>query len=714
MNTPYELVASRLQNVRRNGKTFTARCPAHPDRNNSLSVTEAEDGRVLMKCFVGCDVSEIVAQIGLSMADLFPEQKGRPGVPSPQPCTAATVSPVTLAQYAAAKKLPLDFLRNLGLSDIHYCGQPAIRIPYLDEGRSEVAVRIRISLEKTGDEDNRFRWRKSSKVRLYGLWRKQSTDELFLCEGESDCHTLWFNGFAALGLPGAATWNEERDAAHFDGVDIIFVVIEPDKGGEAVKTWLAKSRIASRARLFSLPGFKDPSALFLDDPANFPRRLKEAMQNAVPVSVWLDEQAALEKNAAWERCKYLAQSENVLTEFGHVLNAGGVVGEERNAKIIYLALTSRFLTRPVSLAVKGPSSSGKSFLAAQVIRFFPESAVYCLTAMSERALAYTDADLCHRFLVICEAAGISGDFASYLVRSLLSEGKLVYEVVEKTADGLRARRMEKSGPTGLLVTTTAVRLHPENETRLLSLHVTDSQEQTRCVLLALAQGAEKPLDISSWLALQEWLKHAEHRVVVPFAHHLAEKTRPVSVRLRRDFGAFLALIKAHTILQQAKRQRDENGAVIATLSDYAAVRELVGTIVAEGLEATVSKNARETVEGIRRILDDGAEEVSLTALATVLKLDKSSTSRRVADAIHLGFLKNLEEKKGRPARLVLGDALPGDSDVLPTVEALQGCSAEPAVCAAPSEGNGTLDEREPVTSIAGSIQTGEGFVEAEL
>jgi hypothetical protein len=714
MNTPFELVASRLQNVKRKEKTFTARCPAHPDRNNSLSVTEADEGQVLMKCFVGCDVSAIVAQIGLSMADLFPKEKGGRGVPSPQPRTAATVSPVTLAQYAAAKKLPLEFLKSLGLSDINYGGQPAIRIPYLGEGGSAHAVRIRISLEKSDDEDNRFRWRTGSKIRLYGLWRKQSTDEVFLCEGESDCHTLWFNGFAALGLPGAASWNEERDAPHFDSVKKIFVVIEPDKGGLAVMKWLAKSRIASCANLLTVPGFKDPSALFVDDPASFPARLKEAARNAVPVSVWLNEQAALEKSTAWERCKCLAQSDNVLGEFGRVLTARGVVGEERAAKLIYLALTTRFLTRPVSLAIKGPSSGGKSFLASEVLPFFPESAVYCLTAMSERALAYTDADLCHRFLVIFEAAGISGDFASYLVRSLLSEGRLVYEVVEKTPDGLRARRIEKSGPTGLLVTTTAVRLHPENETRLLSLHVTDSQEQTRCVLLALAKGAEKPVDITPWVALQEWLQHAEHRVVVPFANQLAEKTRPVSVRLRRDFGAVLSLIKAHAILQQSKRQRDENGAVIATLDDYAAVCELVGTIVAEGIEATVSKNVRETVEGIRRILGDGAEEVSLSALATALKLDKSSTSRRVADSIHLGFIKNLEEKKGRPARLVLGDALPGDSDVLPTVEALQGCSAEPAVCAAPSEGNSTLDEREPVTSIAGSIRTEEGFVETDV
>ena len=52
--------------------------------------------------------------------------------------------------------------------------------------------------------------------------------------------------------------------------------------------------------------------------------------------------------------------------------------------------------------------------------------------MSERALAYGTEPLRHRFLVLFEAAGLESDFASYLVRSLLSEGCVRYETVEKS------------------------------------------------------------------------------------------------------------------------------------------------------------------------------------------------------------------------------------------------------------------------------------------
>lgn len=51
-------------------------CPAHEDRNPSLSVSEGKDGRVLLKCFAGCSTVSVLAALGLTECDLFPEQSG--------------------------------------------------------------------------------------------------------------------------------------------------------------------------------------------------------------------------------------------------------------------------------------------------------------------------------------------------------------------------------------------------------------------------------------------------------------------------------------------------------------------------------------------------------------------------------------------------------------------------------------------------------------
>jgi hypothetical protein len=77
------------------------------------------------------------------------------------------------------------------------------------------------------------------------------------------------------------------------------------------------------------------------------------------------------------------------------------------------------------------------------------------TGLSEKALAYSQEDFRHRHIVIYEAVGMNSDFGSYLIRSLLSEGRLLYEFVEKTKFGMRPRLIEKPGPTGLITTTTS-------------------------------------------------------------------------------------------------------------------------------------------------------------------------------------------------------------------------------------------------------------------
>src|SRR5438552_2463280 len=62
----------RLERVRKSRRGWSARCPAHEDKHNSLSVAE-DDSRVLLHCFAGCPVECIVAALGLEMSDLFAE-----------------------------------------------------------------------------------------------------------------------------------------------------------------------------------------------------------------------------------------------------------------------------------------------------------------------------------------------------------------------------------------------------------------------------------------------------------------------------------------------------------------------------------------------------------------------------------------------------------------------------------------------------------------
>ena len=66
-----EFFLQRLDGVRRSGRGWMAKCPAHADRSPSLSVSEAEDGKILVHCFAGCSIEPICETIGIEVAQLF-------------------------------------------------------------------------------------------------------------------------------------------------------------------------------------------------------------------------------------------------------------------------------------------------------------------------------------------------------------------------------------------------------------------------------------------------------------------------------------------------------------------------------------------------------------------------------------------------------------------------------------------------------------------
>lgn len=69
---------SKLGTVKKTKSGWSARCPAHEDRNASLSIAEGDDGRTIVHCHAGCDHKKIVAALGLEERDLFDEDSERP------------------------------------------------------------------------------------------------------------------------------------------------------------------------------------------------------------------------------------------------------------------------------------------------------------------------------------------------------------------------------------------------------------------------------------------------------------------------------------------------------------------------------------------------------------------------------------------------------------------------------------------------------------
>jgi hypothetical protein len=689
-------VLALLESVQRNGRGWIARCPAHEDRKPSLSIEEGND-KVLLHCHARCSPEAVVKAIGLTMADLFARRNGGGGgdyYPLPDDSNTRTPrqkgkktkqvdtvredrtadvfdsngsnSPppgLTLKAYADAKRIPLNTLLTYGVSDMTLSGQPAVRMPYRDRQGEEVTVRFRLAI----DGDNKFRWRNKSKPFLYGLWRLQGGAAIALVEGESDCHTLWSCGVEAAALPGASNWQEERDAPELASYDRIYVVIEPDSGGEAVRRWLAHSAIRERVWLLDLAPFKDPSALYLDDPERFPERWQAAIEKADSWTSQANAKQQQDRQTWYAEAKPLLEAPNLLERIGRSMQQRGYAGDVSPALLGYVAFTSRLLDRPINLSYVAQSSAGKNRAVDEAKALMPPEAYYEIDAGSDRALIYTDEDYQRRVVVFGEADSIPDEgAAASAVRNLAAKHVLAYDVVEKDprTGKYQTRHIVKPGPTGLITTSTKSLAH-QLDTRVFEVPISDDAKLTREIIKSQARRAEgkapKPPDLSPYHTLQRYLAaQGALGVIVPYAEVLAELVPVQAVRMRRDFDQLLTCIKALALLYQQQRERTADGGILATIDDYAHACQLLApifdTIVAEGVTSAI----RTVVAAVKP-----DEEIGVSTLARRLNLSKSTVSYHVRRAVEGGWLVNHETRKGHSAKLTLGAPLPDQTHALP-------------------------------------------------
>jgi hypothetical protein len=369
-----------------------------------------------------------------------------------------------------------------------------------------------------------------------------------------------------------------------------------------------------------------------------------------------------------------------------------VAGEAANGKLLYLVATSRLFDKTMHAAIKGTSAGGKSEIRKRVLEFFPPENVISFTSLSEKALLYFDGDFSHKVLSMGEAVATDEqDFQDYLLRELMSEGRLRYPTVQKAGNELVTITIEKEGPVAFLVTTTKNKLHAENETRMLSLEIDDSEKQTKDVLGKVAQveglnHTAVQVDHKRWQDFQRWLERGELRVVVPFAGVMTDLIPPAAVRLRRDVGQVLRAIKAHALLHRDQRARDGTGQIVADIElDYEPVRKLMAGIIAEGSGVDVNKAIIETIDAVTKAtaaLGVG-EGASAQEVAKILKLDKSAAWRRLSAAHHEGFIINLEVRKGMPGKYRATGQTVEPVDILPATAELAECYANGCSVPAP-------------------------------
>ena len=237
----------------------------------------------------------------------------------------------------------------------------------------------------------------------------------------------------------------------------------------------------------------------------------------------------------------------------------GVVGEETNKLVCYLASVSRKLDEPLAIIIQSSSAAGKSWLMNAVLQMMPEEEQVKYSAMTGQSLFYmSETNLRHKILAIVEEEG--AERASYALKLLQSEGELTIASTGKdpTSGRLVTHEYRVEGPVMILLTTTAVEVDEELLNRCIVLTVDEDREQTRAIhrlqrerqtLEGLLAKRERDHILAVHRNAQRLLRPVH--VTNPFARELTFLDD--QTRTRRDHLKYLTLIRSIALLHQYQR-----------------------------------------------------------------------------------------------------------------------------------------------------------------
>lgn len=227
-------ILSKLEKVKQTSGGWVALCPSHDDKARSLSINES-GGKILLNCFAGCDVQNIVFKIGLEMKDLFEQSDNLPPI-QPKKRIAETYD------YTDEKgKLLFQAVR------------------YEPKGFSQ----------RQPDNKGGFIWNlQGVRLVLYRLSEVLTAETVFIVEGEKDVEAIRAVGFIATCNPqGAMKWKNEY-SEHLRG-KIAIILPDNDEAGRKHALQVANSLhgIAREIVVSELPNLKpkgDVSDFFSD------------------------------------------------------------------------------------------------------------------------------------------------------------------------------------------------------------------------------------------------------------------------------------------------------------------------------------------------------------------------------------------------------------------------------------------------------------------
>ena len=361
------------------------------------------------------------------------------------------------------------------------------------------------------------------------------------------------------------------------------------------------------------------------------RQIKKELEGEKKKAVQLSEG---EKAEALELLMSPKLLDRVLSDFATC----GVIGEEDNKLVGYLAAVSRKLEDPLAIIIQSSSAAGKSSLMEAVLAMVPEEDRVKYSAMTGQSLFYMgEKDLKHKVLAIAEEEGAS--HAAYALKLLQSEGEISIASTGKDPDTGRlvTHEYRVEGPVSIMLTTTAIEIDEELLNRCIVLTVNENRSQTRAIhelqrnrqtLDGLLMRKDRPGVLKVHQNAQRMLR----TLLVANPHAKSLTFLDNRTRTRRDHMKYLTLIRSIALLHQYQRDiktTEHHGQVVEYIEvmpkDVEIANALCHRVLGRSLRDELAPQTRSLLAMIKEMVKEQCEK------SEVEQQDYRFTRRQVRD-----------------------------------------------------------------------------------
>jgi hypothetical protein len=250
--------------------------------------------------------------------------------------------------------------------------------------------------------------------------------------------------------------------------------------------------------------------------------------------------------------------ENLLQQTTADLQASGIIGEEQNALILHIAMTSRKTNDPISVICLARSGVGKSYLMERVALCIPEEDKKEHTQFTGNSFYYYKREEIRNKTFLIE--DLEGAVAvMFPIRELQSKKRISKTITQKGRDGkLQTNTLVVEGPVCIIACTTKESIYEDNANRSVLIYLDDSKEQDERIMNYQKRYRAGLIDIFKEQAIQTKLQHMQKalepvKVINPYAPIIdLPENFP---KKRRALPILLNFIEAITFYCQYQREQ---------------------------------------------------------------------------------------------------------------------------------------------------------------